>query len=130
MSTKCCSHEVCAEWRFTLLTGRQMIVFGSCSATGSSKWLHRRSSSGGSDHAISSLRTFSLHSERETKRRMARRYRAVADDPHERSRRGLRPPPGRAARALERPGLLHRLAHGFYCAVPAEHDPELWQPTI
>lgn len=34
------------------------------------------------------------------------------------------------ARALERRGLLHRLGHGFYCAVPAEHDPALWQPTI
>lgn len=38
--------------------------------------------------------------------------------------------PGQAARALERRGLLHRLAHGFYCAVPAEHDPALWRPTI
>ena len=38
--------------------------------------------------------------------------------------------PRQAARALERRGLLHRLAHGFYCAVPAEHDPALWRPTI
>jgi len=38
--------------------------------------------------------------------------------------------PRAEARALERRGLLHRLAHGFYCAVPAEHDPAFWQPTI
>jgi AbiEi antitoxin C-terminal domain/Transcriptional regulator, AbiEi antitoxin len=38
--------------------------------------------------------------------------------------------PRQAARALERRGLLHRLAHGFYCAVPAEHNPALWRPTI
>jgi len=38
--------------------------------------------------------------------------------------------PRAEARALERQGLLHRLAHGFYCAVPAEHDPARWQPTI
>jgi hypothetical protein len=38
--------------------------------------------------------------------------------------------PRQAARALERRGLLHRLEHGYYCAVPAEHDPALWQPTI
>lgn len=38
--------------------------------------------------------------------------------------------PRQDARALERRGLLHRLAHGFYCAVPAEHDPAVWRPTI
>jgi hypothetical protein len=38
--------------------------------------------------------------------------------------------PRQEARALERRGLLHRLAHGFYCAVPPEHDPDLWRPTI
>jgi len=38
--------------------------------------------------------------------------------------------PRQAARALQRRGLLHRLAHGFYCAVPAEHNPALWRPTI
>ncbi len=38
--------------------------------------------------------------------------------------------PRQAARALERRGLLHHLAHGFYCAVPAEYDPALWRPTI
>lgn len=35
-----------------------------------------------------------------------------------------------AARALERRGVLHRLAHGYYCAVPAEHDPVAWRPSI
>lgn len=38
--------------------------------------------------------------------------------------------PRQAARALERRGLLHRLAHGFYCAIPAEHNPAQWRPTI
>ncbi len=38
--------------------------------------------------------------------------------------------PRQEARALERRGLLHHLAHGFYCAVPPEHDPALWRPTI
>jgi AbiEi antitoxin C-terminal domain/Transcriptional regulator, AbiEi antitoxin len=38
--------------------------------------------------------------------------------------------PRQEARALERRGLLHRLAHGFYCAVPPEHNPTLWRPTI
>lgn len=38
--------------------------------------------------------------------------------------------PRQGARALERRGTLHRLAHGFYCAVPPEHDPALWSPTI
>jgi hypothetical protein len=38
--------------------------------------------------------------------------------------------PRQEARALECRGLLHRLAHGFYCAVPPEHDPEQWRPTI
>ena len=38
--------------------------------------------------------------------------------------------PRQEARALERRGLLHHLAHGFYCAVPLEHDPVAWRPTI
>ena len=38
--------------------------------------------------------------------------------------------PRQEARALERRGLLHHLAHGFYCAVPPEHNPSLWRPTI
>jgi hypothetical protein len=36
--------------------------------------------------------------------------------------------PRQEVRALERRGLLHRLAHGIYCAVPPEHDPEVWRP--
>lgn len=38
--------------------------------------------------------------------------------------------PRQEARALERRGILHHLAHGFYCAVPLEHDPVAWRPTI
>lgn len=33
-------------------------------------------------------------------------------------------------RELERRGLLHRLAHGIYCAVPPEADPATWRPTL
>lgn len=33
-------------------------------------------------------------------------------------------------RELERRGLLHRLAHGIYCAVPPESDPMTWRPTL
>lgn len=38
--------------------------------------------------------------------------------------------PRQEARALERRGLLHRLAHGIYCAVPPEGDPMTWRPTL
>jgi hypothetical protein len=38
--------------------------------------------------------------------------------------------PRQEARAVERRGLLHRLAHGFYCAVPPEHDAAVWRPSI
>lgn len=38
--------------------------------------------------------------------------------------------PHKEARELVKRGILHRLAHGFYCAVPAEHDPTTWSPTI
>lgn len=38
--------------------------------------------------------------------------------------------PRQRVRALEARGILHRLAHGFYCAVPAEHDPATWRPSI
>lgn len=38
--------------------------------------------------------------------------------------------PGPELSALERRGVVHRLAHGLYCAVPPEHDPATWRPTI
>lgn len=38
--------------------------------------------------------------------------------------------PRQEARELERRGLLHRLAHGIYCAVPPESDPATWRPTL
>lgn len=38
--------------------------------------------------------------------------------------------PRQNARALDRRGVLHRLAHGFYCAIPPDQDPSLWRPTI
>ncbi len=38
--------------------------------------------------------------------------------------------PRQEAREFERLGLLHRLAHGIYCAVPPESDPMTWRPTL
>ena len=38
--------------------------------------------------------------------------------------------PKKEVRELERRGLLHRLAHGIYCAVPQEADPVSWRPTL
>lgn len=33
-------------------------------------------------------------------------------------------------RELERRGLVHRLAHGIYCAVPPEHHGTAWRPSL
>lgn len=33
-------------------------------------------------------------------------------------------------RELAASGVLHRLAHGFYCAVPLEFDAEVWRPSL
>jgi hypothetical protein len=41
---------------------------------------------------------------------------------------GLYAFPRQEARALERRGVLHRLAHGIYCAVPPQFDPGVWRP--
>lgn len=38
--------------------------------------------------------------------------------------------PRAAAQDLERRGRLHRLAHGYYCAVPLESDPATWRPSL
>jgi len=38
--------------------------------------------------------------------------------------------PGPALSALARRGVVHRLAHGIYCAVPPEHVGGAWRPTI
>src|SRR5450830_183920 len=38
--------------------------------------------------------------------------------------------PRQEVREIERRGLLHRLAHGIYCAVPSESDPATWRPTL
>ena len=38
--------------------------------------------------------------------------------------------PRQEVRAFERLGLLHRLAHGIYCAIPPESDPKTWRPTL
>jgi len=81
------------------------------------------------DYAISSPSAYSLHGECELN--LAR---LVATAPmrtiRTRELAEVYAYPRQEARALERRGLLHRLAHGFYCAVPAEHDPATWQPTI
>lgn len=38
--------------------------------------------------------------------------------------------PRKEVRQFERLGILHRLAHGIYCAVPPEADPSTWRPTL
>ncbi len=38
--------------------------------------------------------------------------------------------PGPQLAILERRGVIRRLAHGFYCAVPPEHVGAAWLPTI
>ncbi len=38
--------------------------------------------------------------------------------------------PRQEVRQLERAGLLHRLAHGIYCAVPLDAEPTLWRPGL
>lgn len=38
--------------------------------------------------------------------------------------------PRKEVREFERLGLLHRLAHGIYCAVPPDGDPATWRPSL
>lgn len=38
--------------------------------------------------------------------------------------------PHKEAGALVKRGILHRLAYGFYCEVPAAADPARWKPTL
>lgn len=38
--------------------------------------------------------------------------------------------PGPALAALARRGLVHRLAHGIYCAVPPEYAGDTWRPSL
>lgn len=38
--------------------------------------------------------------------------------------------PKKEIREFQRRGVLHRLAHGIYCAVPPEADPATWRPTL
>lgn len=38
--------------------------------------------------------------------------------------------PRAALRDLERRGIVHRLAYGTYCLVPADADPASWRPSL
>ena len=38
--------------------------------------------------------------------------------------------PHKEAGELVKRGMLHRLAHGFYCEVPAGADPARWKPSL
>ncbi|WP_431838246.1 type IV toxin-antitoxin system AbiEi family antitoxin [Cellulomonas sp. Y8] len=38
--------------------------------------------------------------------------------------------PRAALRRLEHEGVVHRLAYGYYCEVPAEADPDTWLPSL
>lgn len=37
--------------------------------------------------------------------------------------------PRKEARALEQRGVLHRIAHGYYCSIPPDQDPSTWRPS-
>lgn len=43
---------------------------------------------------------------------------------------GMYAHPKKEIRELRLSGVLHRLAHGIYCAVPPEADPGTWRPTL
>jgi len=38
--------------------------------------------------------------------------------------------PRKEIREFQRRGVLHRLTHGIYCAVPPDADPAIWRPTL
>lgn len=38
--------------------------------------------------------------------------------------------PGQALAALAERGVVHRLAHGIYCAVPPEYAGDTWRPSL
>lgn len=38
--------------------------------------------------------------------------------------------PEKSLRDLERRGIVHRIAHGYYCLVPAEAQPSTWMPDL
>ena len=38
--------------------------------------------------------------------------------------------PGPSLAALARRGVVHRLTHGIYCAVPPEHTGDTWRPSL
>src|SRR5674476_1625226 len=38
--------------------------------------------------------------------------------------------PGAELASMQRRGVVHRLAHGIYCAVPPEHLGTHWRPTL
>src|ERR1700712_2272048 len=43
---------------------------------------------------------------------------------------GIYAHPGPELAILMRRGVVHRLTHGIYCAVPAEHVGAGWRPTL
>lgn len=43
---------------------------------------------------------------------------------------GVYADPTAALRSLERRGVVHRLAHGYYCEVPSDADPATWRPSL
>lgn len=38
--------------------------------------------------------------------------------------------PRKEVREYQKAGVLHRLAHGIYCAVPLDADPATWRPSL
>lgn len=68
-----------------------------------------------------------MNAERETLRLIARAPMRTVRGP---GVAGVYAFPGPALAALARRGVVHRLAHGIYCAVPPEHIGGTWRPSL
>lgn len=68
-----------------------------------------------------------VNTEREVRRLLAR---APMRTVRAASLAGLYTHPGPELAILNRRGVVHRLAHGIYCAVPPEHAGGNWRPTL
>jgi len=68
-----------------------------------------------------------VNTEREVRRLLAR---APMRTVRAASLTGIYTHPGPELAILHRRGVVHRLAHGIYCAVPPEHSGGNWRPTL
>ena len=68
-----------------------------------------------------------VNAERDVRRLLAR---APMQTVRAASLAGVYAHPGPELAILNRRGVVHRLAHGIYCAVPPEHSGGNWRPTL